>query len=261
MQTAEKGLKVIIADGECQLARQRRVRAEDAEKLEPGQARRARALRRRRRDLHRRPFLHPPVGLPVADGQALARSAARRPGGDRDRQLRRLRPVRRGRPRRGAVPVVLPRRDRPQRRLARPHASSLARRGDRLAQPRHAPASPPPPAAVTVARRKCLATRTGLLRSLPPRIQAGTASKSGNARQAADRRARRRRRRRADQLDRGGGGGGRLAGAEHLDPRRRPAHRRHHLLHRDPAGAGRKSSAASGRCWRSRPASATSTWR
>jgi indolepyruvate ferredoxin oxidoreductase alpha subunit len=36
MRTAEKGLKVIIADGECQLARQRRVRAEDAVKLEQG---------------------------------------------------------------------------------------------------------------------------------------------------------------------------------------------------------------------------------
>jgi indolepyruvate ferredoxin oxidoreductase alpha subunit len=37
MKTAEKGLKVIIADGECQLARQRRVRAEDAIKLEQGE--------------------------------------------------------------------------------------------------------------------------------------------------------------------------------------------------------------------------------
>ncbi len=37
MRTAEKGLKVIIADGECQLARQRRVRAEDAVKLERGE--------------------------------------------------------------------------------------------------------------------------------------------------------------------------------------------------------------------------------
>ena len=36
MLTAERGLKVIIADGECQLARQRRVRAEDAVKLERG---------------------------------------------------------------------------------------------------------------------------------------------------------------------------------------------------------------------------------
>src|SRR5262245_34929815 len=36
MRSAERGLKVIIADGECQLARQRRVRAEDAEKLKRG---------------------------------------------------------------------------------------------------------------------------------------------------------------------------------------------------------------------------------
>ena len=37
MKTTERGLKVIIADGECQLARQRRVRAEDAEKLKRGE--------------------------------------------------------------------------------------------------------------------------------------------------------------------------------------------------------------------------------
>jgi indolepyruvate ferredoxin oxidoreductase alpha subunit len=37
MRSAEWGLKVIIADGECQLARQRRVRAEDAEKLKRGE--------------------------------------------------------------------------------------------------------------------------------------------------------------------------------------------------------------------------------
>jgi indolepyruvate ferredoxin oxidoreductase alpha subunit len=37
MKTAERGLKIIIADGECQLARQRRVRADDAEKLKRGE--------------------------------------------------------------------------------------------------------------------------------------------------------------------------------------------------------------------------------
>jgi indolepyruvate ferredoxin oxidoreductase alpha subunit len=37
MRTAERGLKVIIADGECQLVRQRRVRAEDADKLARGE--------------------------------------------------------------------------------------------------------------------------------------------------------------------------------------------------------------------------------
>jgi indolepyruvate ferredoxin oxidoreductase, alpha subunit len=43
MRTAERGLKVIIADGECQLARQRRVRAEDGARL----ARGARVVRTR----------------------------------------------------------------------------------------------------------------------------------------------------------------------------------------------------------------------
>ena len=37
MRTAEQGLKVIIADGECMLVRQRRVRAEDAGRLQRGQ--------------------------------------------------------------------------------------------------------------------------------------------------------------------------------------------------------------------------------
>jgi indolepyruvate ferredoxin oxidoreductase alpha subunit len=37
MLSAERGLKVIIADGECQLVRQRHVRAEDALKLERGE--------------------------------------------------------------------------------------------------------------------------------------------------------------------------------------------------------------------------------
>ena len=36
MRTRRAGLKVIIADGECQLARQRRVRAEDAESCKRG---------------------------------------------------------------------------------------------------------------------------------------------------------------------------------------------------------------------------------
>ena len=37
MTTANKGLKVIIADGECQLARQRRIRPQNALKLKNGQ--------------------------------------------------------------------------------------------------------------------------------------------------------------------------------------------------------------------------------
>ena len=77
-------------------------------------ARRAGALRRRRRDLHRRSFLHPPFRLPVAHGQAQPRSTAQRPGGHGNRKLRRLRLVRRGRPCRRVVPVVLSRRDHSQ---------------------------------------------------------------------------------------------------------------------------------------------------
>src|SRR5262245_47595663 len=101
------------------------------------QARRARgahALRRRRRDLHRRPFLHPALRLSVAHRQAEPRSAAHRSGGERDRDLRRLRPVRRGRARCGPVPVVLSRRPSAQPGLARPHAASLAPRRHRLAR-------------------------------------------------------------------------------------------------------------------------------
>ncbi|TAK48930.1 MAG: indolepyruvate ferredoxin oxidoreductase subunit alpha [Xanthobacteraceae bacterium] len=37
LQSGQHGLKVIVADGECQLARQRRVRAEDAARLKSGQ--------------------------------------------------------------------------------------------------------------------------------------------------------------------------------------------------------------------------------
>src|SRR5947209_6072478 len=98
------------------------------------QARRARgacALRRRRRHLHRRPFLHPALRLSVAHGQAQSRSAAQRSGRDRDRELRRLWAVRRGRPRGGAVSVVLSRRDHPQPELVGPRAASPAPHRDR----------------------------------------------------------------------------------------------------------------------------------
>ncbi len=134
MRTAERGLKVIIADGECQLVRQRRVRAEDAEKLKRGERVVRVTLRRRRRDLHRRPFLHPAVGLSVADGQAQSRSAAQRSGGHRDRELRRLRPVRRGRPCRRALSVVLSRRDHPQSDLVGSRAASRAPHRHRLVE-------------------------------------------------------------------------------------------------------------------------------
>src|SRR5215470_171210 len=85
------------------------------------------ALRRRRRDLHRRPFLHQALRLPFAHRQAQSGSAAQRPGGDRDRELRRLRAVRRGRPCRRPVSLVLSRRDHPQPELVGSRAAARAR--------------------------------------------------------------------------------------------------------------------------------------
>src|SRR5262245_47491356 len=118
-----------------------------------GRARRARSLRRRRRDLYRRSFLHPALGVPVAHGQAQSRPVAQRPGRDGDRELRRLRLVRRGGARRGAVPVVLSRRDHPQSQLVGPRAASPAPDRDRLvdANPyRGAGMSLPQPKPITI---------------------------------------------------------------------------------------------------------------
>ena len=76
------------------------------------------------------------VGLPVAVDQAEPRSAAHRPGRDRARQLRRLRRLRRGLARGGAVPVVLQGADRQQPDALGPAARARARRRDRLAAAR-----------------------------------------------------------------------------------------------------------------------------
>src|SRR6516165_5415767 len=120
------------------------------------QARRARgagALRRRRRDLHRRSFLHQAFRLPLAHRQAQSRSAAQRSGGDGDRELRRLRAVRRGRPRRRAVSLVLSRRDHPQSELVGSRAPPRAREiHRRLRHPprRGAGMSAPQPRPITI---------------------------------------------------------------------------------------------------------------
>ena len=91
LRTGQKGLKVIIADGECQLARQRRIRPELAKHGGGRQARGAHALLDRSGGVHRRPLLHPPVGLPVAHHQAQRGPAAHRPDRPRQQRLRRLR--------------------------------------------------------------------------------------------------------------------------------------------------------------------------
>src|SRR5579884_258761 len=104
-------------------------------------ARGARALRRRRGCLHRRSRLHPPVRLSVAFGQAHRRSAQGRSGGGDRQFLRRLRQLRRSGGSGGALPLVLPRRYRPQSDAARALRGAPARRGDRL--PAAAARAPP----------------------------------------------------------------------------------------------------------------------
>src|SRR5215475_630801 len=93
------------------------------------------ALRRRRRDLQRRPFLHPALRLSVAHREAQSRSAAHRSGGERRRELRRMRAVWRGRRRGRAVPVGLSRRDHSQCGLVGARLASVAPRHHRLVQP------------------------------------------------------------------------------------------------------------------------------
>ena len=109
LTTAVKGPKIIIAQSECMLNKQRRERPLMRKRMAGRRARGARAVRRRPRHLHRRSFLHPALGLPVADAGAQSGSAAARADHQGDQFLRRLRAVRRGRARGGAVPVVLPR--------------------------------------------------------------------------------------------------------------------------------------------------------
>ena len=94
-----------IAEGECQLERQRRFVPQ------PKQVRGKKSSVKSAwtRTLHRRSLLHPPVRLPDAHHQGQPGPAAQGPGGDGDRRLRRLRPVRRERACRGALPFLLSR--------------------------------------------------------------------------------------------------------------------------------------------------------
>ena len=137
LTTAVKGPKVIIAQSECMLNKQRRERPLHAQARGGRRAGGARALRRRSRHLHRRSFLHPALGLPLADARAQSRPAAARAGDQGDQFLRRLRIVRRGRARGRAVPVVLPGLGHRQSDALGPAQGERARRRDRLAAAAH----------------------------------------------------------------------------------------------------------------------------
>jgi hypothetical protein len=136
MQSAERGLKVIIADGECMLVRQRRIRIEQAEQLKRG----ARVVKSRYGvDDELCTGDHSCIrlsGCPSLTVKPNPRSAAQRSGRHRDRKLRRLRLVRRGRPCRSAVPVVLSRRHRHQSELVGSDAREDTKSGDCLVERR-----------------------------------------------------------------------------------------------------------------------------
>ena len=131
--TDEPGLKVIIAEGECQLERQRRIRPVLARLLGSGE----RVVRTRFGvDDDTCSGDHSCIrlsGCPSLTLKAFVRPAEGRPGGAREPQLRRLRPVRRSRARRDPVPVVLPRRDRAEPGRLGPLHRAPARERHRLA--------------------------------------------------------------------------------------------------------------------------------
>ena len=108
LTTKEQGPKVIVAQSECMLNKQRRIRPLLRKAAERGE----RVVRERFGvDADTCTGDHScirSVRLPVADHCAEPRSVAARAGDQGDQLLRRLRPVRRGEPCRGAVPVVLP---------------------------------------------------------------------------------------------------------------------------------------------------------
>ena len=253
MRTAERGLKVIIADGECMLARQRRIRAEDAEKLKRGE----RVVKTRYGvddeictgdhscirlsgcpSLTVKPNPDPLRTDPVAAviescvGCGLcgevAHAAVLCPSFFKtdvvsnpswwDRALFRMRSTVIGWMRGSA------------------ETSEPSPKADSRASP-------------TSGERAGSASRW--------RTERGCSSDDD-----PDRRAGRRRRRRSDRLDRRGGGEPEIPGAIDVDPRRRAADRRDHLSHRDGAGS-RSRNRRRARSWRWRPASpmSISWWR
>ena len=132
-----------------------------------------------------------------------------RAGDQGDQLLRRLRPVRRGRARRGAVPVVLPRLDHHQPdRLGPASRRKRARRRDRLLPAR------------------AIARRTPRRRALSRSDDADGRQRQGAADHHRHPRHGRRRRRRAGGLDRRCRRARRLHRADDLGARRRAAHRR-----------------------------------
>ena len=93
LTTDVKGPTVIIAQSECMLNKQRRIKPLFNKAVKEGKRAVGNASASTRR-LHRRPRLYPAVRLPLADRQRQRRSAKGRPGRARGKQLRGLRQLR-----------------------------------------------------------------------------------------------------------------------------------------------------------------------
>ena len=212
MTSDYKGLKVIIAESECQLEKQRKLRPVNAAKLTSGER-----LVRVKYGVDEDTCTgdHSCIrisGCPTLTIKDNPDPLRRDPVATVIVRLRRLRPVRRERARGGAVPVVLPggSRAEPDGVGSLPHQGAG---GDPVAL--HAEAGGP------------------VMSALPRPLGVNP-----------DRRPRGRRRRRAGRLAGGGGDAKRSAGAGHVDSRRRAAHRRDHLLRRDLPGQARSAGRA-----------------
>ena len=132
LTTKEKGPKIIVASSECMLNKQRRVKP-----LVAAAAKRGERVVRERFGVDEDTCSgdHACIrlsGCPSLSVKPTSRSAEGQSGRRRRQYLRRLRPLRRGRGRRRAVPLLLPRRHRFQphrvRSAARPHLAADDRR-------------------------------------------------------------------------------------------------------------------------------------
>ena len=112
--------------------------------LEGGPAGGAYPFRGGRGRVHGGSLLHPPLRLSELDREGELGPASHRPGRARRQRLRGVRSVRRGRARGGALPVVLPRRDREQPVGLGPASPRRAKPGHRGARPCLKPKLKPP---------------------------------------------------------------------------------------------------------------------
>ena len=139
LTTDYDGPKVIIAEGECQLNRQRRLRPRIKALLETRQTDHSGALRRRRKRLYRRSFVYSSFGLSLSNHQAQSGSPTPAPCGTCGSKLCGVRCLRERCTCRDPVSVVLPHRCGRQSKRLRSDARSVSIDRDWLAEPPEIP--------------------------------------------------------------------------------------------------------------------------